>query len=192
MSKSWASSARPLATCTIWRRSLRAGGRRAVSSCSRRAAGVRIDGMRPAGAAGDRLGLRHRRREEDPLAARHRRHDHDRACPGRIGLGATQHCAHGKGSTVHESSTGGRSTTSPGTSAPRSAPWSGRWLNSRRSKTAARICRCAARSRRRQSRADGAGADDPRLAMAKKLVSDQRASKVALERLVDEETAAFT
>jgi len=28
--------------------------------------------------------------------------------------------------------------------------------------------------------------------MAKKLVSDQRASKVALERLVDEETAAFT
>ena len=31
-----------------------------------------------------------------------------------------------------------------------------------------------------------------RLAMAKKLVSDQRASKVALERLVAEETAAFT
>jgi len=28
--------------------------------------------------------------------------------------------------------------------------------------------------------------------MAKKLVSDQRASKVALERMVDEETAAFT
>jgi hypothetical protein len=31
-----------------------------------------------------------------------------------------------------------------------------------------------------------------RLAMAKRLVSDQRASKVALERLIDEETAAFT
>jgi len=31
-----------------------------------------------------------------------------------------------------------------------------------------------------------------RLPMAKKLVSDQRASKVALERLVVEETAAFT
>ena len=49
--------------------------------------GVRIDGMRPAGAAGDCLGLCHRHREEDPLAARHRRHDDDRTCraAGRAG-----------------------------------------------------------------------------------------------------------
>ena len=106
---------------------------------------------------------------------------------GRVVPGAVQHCAHGKGSTVHEivdwrpfDYVTWHIGTPMGTVARQTA-------DSRRSRMAARTCRCAAREWRAQTRSRKPGAGDDAVVAAKKLVREQRASKTALEGLVAEE-----
>jgi hypothetical protein len=112
---------------------------------------------------------------------------------GRIGLGATQHCAHGKDSTVHDivdwrpfDYVTWHIRLPMGAIVRQMAE-----LTPLENGGTHLSLRCA-RPEGPNPVATVVVRTITRLAMAKKLVSDQRASKVALERLVDEETAAFT
>jgi len=112
---------------------------------------------------------------------------------GRIGLGATQHCAHGKDSTVHDivdwrpfDYVTWHIRLPMGAIVRQMAE-----LTPLENGGTHLSLRCA-KPEGPNPVATAVVRTITRLAMAKKLVSDQRASKVALERLVDEETAAFT
>jgi len=112
---------------------------------------------------------------------------------GRIGLGATQHCAHGKDSTVHDivdwrpfDYVTWHIRLPMGAVVRQMAE-----LTPLENGGTHLSLRCA-KPEGPNIVATAVVRTITRLAMAKKLVSDQRASKVALERLVDEETAAFT
>ena len=72
---------------------------------------------------------------------------------GRVAPGATQHCAHGKDlDRARDRRLAAVRLCHLAHPARRWAPWCGRRRNSRRSTMAARICRCAARSRKAQIR----------------------------------------
>jgi len=112
---------------------------------------------------------------------------------GRIGLGATQHCAHGKDSTVHDivdwrpfDYVTWHIRLPMGAIVRQTAE-----LTPLENGGTHLSLRCA-KPEGPNPVATALVRTITRLAMAKKLVSDQRASKVALERLVAEETAAFT
>jgi hypothetical protein len=112
---------------------------------------------------------------------------------GRIGLGATQHCAHGKDSTVHDivdwrpfDYVTWHIHLPMGAIVRQTAE-----LTPLENGGTHLSLRCA-KPEGPNPVATALVRTITRLAMAKKLVSDQRASKVALERLVDEESAAFT
>jgi hypothetical protein len=112
---------------------------------------------------------------------------------GRIGLGATQHCAHGKDSTVHDivdwrpfDYVTWHIRLPMGAIVRQMAE-----LTPLENGGTHLSLRCA-RPEGPNPVATVVVRTITRLAMAKKLVSDQRASKVALERLIAEETAAFT
>jgi Protein of unknown function (DUF2652) len=112
---------------------------------------------------------------------------------GRIGLGATQHCAHGKDSTVHDIVDWRPFDY---------VTWHIRLPMGAIVRQMAELTPLKNGGTHLSLRCAKPEGPNPvatvlvrtitRLAMAKKLISDQRASKVALERLVDEETAAFT
>src|SRR5204863_7481725 len=112
---------------------------------------------------------------------------------GRVGAGATQHCAHGKESTVHDivdwrpfDYVTWHIRLPMGAIVRQMAE-----LTPLENGGTHLSLRCA-KPEGPNPVATAVVRTITRLAMAKKLVSDQRASKVALERLVDEETAAFT
>jgi hypothetical protein len=112
---------------------------------------------------------------------------------GRVGLGATQHCAHGEGSTVHDivdwrpfDYVTWHIHLPMGAIVRQMAE-----LTPLENGGTHLSLRCA-KPEGPNPVATALVRTITRLTMAKKLVSDQRASKVALERLVDEETAAFT
>jgi hypothetical protein len=116
-----------------------------------------------------------------------------RLAQGRIGLGATQHCAHGKDSTVHDivdwrpfDYVTWHIHLPMGAIVRQMAE-----LTPLENGGTHLSLRCA-KPEGPNPVATALVRTITRLAMAKKLISDQRASKVALERLVDEETAAFT
>jgi hypothetical protein len=112
---------------------------------------------------------------------------------GRVGLGATQHCAHGKDSTVHDIVDWRPFDY---------VTWHIRLPMGAVVRQMAELTPLENGGTHLSLRCAKPEGPNPvatvvvrtitRLAMAKKLVSDQRASKVALERLVAEETAAFT
>ena len=112
---------------------------------------------------------------------------------GRIGLGATQHCAHGKDSTVHDIVDWRPFDY---------VTWHIRLPMGAIVRQMAELTPLENGGTHLSLRCAKPEGPNPvatvlvrtitRLAMAKRLVSDQRASKVALERLIDEETAAFT
>jgi hypothetical protein len=112
---------------------------------------------------------------------------------GRIGLGATQHCAHGKDSTVHDIVDWRPFDY---------VTWHIRLPMGAIVRQMAELTPLENGGTHLSLRCAKPEGPNPvatvlvrtitRLAMAKKLASDQRASKVALERLVVEETAAFT
>jgi hypothetical protein len=112
---------------------------------------------------------------------------------GRVGLGATQHCAHGKDSTVHDivdwrpfDYVTWHIRLPMGAIVRQMAE-----LTPLENGGTHLSLRCA-KPEGPNPVATAVVRTITRLAMAKKLVSDQRASKVALERLIAEETAAFT
>ena len=112
---------------------------------------------------------------------------------GRVGLGATQHCAHGKDSTVHDivdwrpfDYVTWHIRLPMGAIVRQTAE-----LTPLENGGTHLSLRCA-KPEGPNPVATAVVRTITRLAMAKKLVSDQRASKVALERLVAEETAVFT
>jgi len=112
---------------------------------------------------------------------------------GRVGVGATQHCAHGKDSTVHDivdwrpfDYVTWHIHLPMGAIVRQMAE-----LTPLENGGTHLSLRCA-KPEGPNPVATAVVRTITRLAMAKKLVSDQRASKVALERLVDEETAVFT
>jgi len=112
---------------------------------------------------------------------------------GRVGLGATQHCAHGKDSTVHDivdwrpfDYVTWHIRLPMGAVVRQMAE-----LTPLENGGTHLSLRCA-KPEGPNPVATAVVRTITRLAMAKKLVSDQRTSKVALERLVAEETAAFT
>ena len=112
---------------------------------------------------------------------------------GRVGLGATQHCAHGKDSTVHDivdwrpfDYVTWHIHLPMGAVVRQMAE-----LTPLENGGTHLSLRCA-KPEGPNPVATALVRTITRLAMAKKLVSDQRASKVALERLIAEETAAFT
>jgi hypothetical protein len=112
---------------------------------------------------------------------------------GRVGLGATQHCAHGKDSTVHDivdwrpfDYVTWHIHLPMGAIVRQMAE-----LTPLENGGTHLSLRCA-KPEGPNLVATAVVRTITRLAMAKKLVSDQRASKVALERMVAEETAAFT
>ena len=112
---------------------------------------------------------------------------------GRVGLGATQHCAHGKDSTVHDivdwrpfDYVTWHIRLPMGAVVRQMAE-----LTPLENGGTHLSLRCA-KPEGPNPVATALVRTITRLAMAKKLVSDQRASKVALERLVVEESATFT
>ena len=111
---------------------------------------------------------------------------------GRIGLGATQHCAHGKDSTVHDivdwrpfDYVTWHIRLPMGAIARQMAE-----LTPLENGGTHLSLRCA-KPEGPNPVATALVRTITRLAMAKKLVSDQRASKAALERMVEEEYAAL-
>ena len=112
---------------------------------------------------------------------------------GRIGVGATQHCAHGKDSTVHDivdwrpfDYVTWHIRLPMGAIVRQTAE-----LTPLENGGTHLSLRCA-KPEGPNPVATALVRAITRLAMAKKLVSDQRASKAALERLVAEEVPAFT
>jgi hypothetical protein len=112
---------------------------------------------------------------------------------GRVGLGATQHCAHGKESTVHDivdwrpfDYVTWHIRLPMGAIVRQTAE-----LTPLENGGTHLSLRCA-KPEGPNPVATALVRTITRLAMAKKLVSDQRASKVALERLIAEESATFT